>query len=106
MQARTMIFGLALGLLGPVAAFAAGPFQEANAERWGATYATVTPVRADAGLCAKACAADEKCKAWTYVKPGVRSKAPYCDLKSAVPMVTASPCCVSGLTVGSYIAGK
>lgn len=49
------------------------------------------------GQCAIECAQDSKCKAYTYVKPGVQGQHARCWLKTEVPKRTSHPCCVSGV---------
>ncbi|MEQ1929872.1 MAG: PAN domain-containing protein [Parvularculaceae bacterium] len=45
------------------------------------------------GLCAK----EQKCMAWTMVKPGVQGPKAKCYLKSAVPPLKSNACCSSGV---------
>lgn len=47
--------------------------------------------------CSIACANDAKCKAWTWVKPGIQAAKGKCWLKHAVPNAVADTCCISGL---------
>ena len=47
--------------------------------------------------CRKACLADLRCKAYTYVKPGIQGPQARCWLKNAVPQESASACCESGV---------
>lgn len=51
----------------------------------------------DPELCRQACADDEKCKAYTYVKPGVQGPQARCFLKGRVPSAKRNDCCVSGV---------
>lgn len=57
----------------------------------------------DAGHCSAACAAEPKCLAYTWVKPGMQGEKSRCWLKSRVPDPIPSGCCVSGrrLTPGA-----
>ena len=49
--------------------------------------------------CQKACAEDPKCKAYTWVKPGVQATSAVCWLKSSVPNKPVyNANCVSGIT--------
>ena len=60
---------------------------------WGITLPEANPV-----LCRDACFAEEKCRSWTYIKPNtIQGPNPRCWLKYAVPLPTASSCCVSGV---------
>lgn len=52
--------------------------------------------RSDPALCRKLCGQESRCRAWTFVKPGVQGSAPRCYLKHSVPAVRHSSCCVSG----------
>jgi hypothetical protein len=47
-------------------------------------------------LCQAACLSDERCFAWTFVKPDMFGPFPRCWLKSRVPAAQSNPCCVSG----------
>jgi len=51
----------------------------------------------DPAACESACKADNQCRAWTFVRPGVQGPAARCHLKASIPERTASPCCVSGI---------
>ncbi|MBN2517000.1 MAG: PAN domain-containing protein [Deltaproteobacteria bacterium] len=54
--------------------------------------------------CMKACLADPKCKAWTYVKPGYQGPKGRCYLKSAVPPSVPNKCCMSGPKICNKLA--
>jgi PAN domain/Peptidase family M23 len=45
--------------------------------------------------CQSRCANDSRCRAWTYVKPGIQGAAAHCWLKDGVPEAGADACCVS-----------
>lgn len=47
-------------------------------------------------LCRDACKNDGRCRAYTYVKPGVQGSKARCYLKQTVPQPNPNPCCVSG----------
>jgi hypothetical protein len=51
----------------------------------------------DPGACAAACAADGRCFAWTFVKPGIQGAQAMCWLKSAAPATASNGCCISGV---------
>jgi hypothetical protein len=70
----------------------------------GSDYDSLALEQADPKLCRAACAADLKCKAYTYVKPGVQGPQAVCFLKSAAAPASASDCCVSG--VRTMLAGS
>jgi hypothetical protein len=82
---------------GFVQAVAAAPI-EPNIDRKGGDYTSVTlPAGSSPGNCRALCAADgNKCKAWTYVNPGVQGPNPRCWLKSVIPAALSSSCCTSG----------
>jgi hypothetical protein len=69
--------------------------REENTDRPGSDlYPGTTISSVDA--CEQKCMQDPKCKAWTYVKPGVQGPEAKCWLKSSVPPAKTSECCVSG----------
>lgn len=70
---------------------------EPGMDRMGSDYDSLALDQADPQLCRAACAADLKCKAYTYVKPGVQGPQAVCFLKSSAAPASASDCCVSGL---------
>jgi hypothetical protein len=47
--------------------------------------------------CQNACKAEGKCRAWTYVKPGVQGPSGRCWLKHSVPGLVRNDCCTSGV---------
>jgi hypothetical protein len=73
---------------------------EKGIDRPGSDYRSfdlrVPPPRAPAA-CRDACRRDARCKAYTYVRPGIQGKLPRCWLKSSVPAKRASDCCISGV---------
>jgi hypothetical protein len=66
-------------------------------DRQGGDYKEIT-VTADPGgqTCKAACEADNKCRAWTYARPGYGSSA-RCFLKSEIKPPRRKPCCISGV---------
>lgn len=40
---------------------------------------------------------NDRCKAWTYVRPGIQHKHAVCYLKSEVPAARPNDCCISGV---------
>ncbi|HZN91644.1 MAG TPA: cytochrome c oxidase assembly factor Coa1 family protein [Myxococcales bacterium] len=69
---------------------------EANADRPGGDFRDYESSDADPSKCALDCAGDEKCKAYTFVKPA-KGKPGRCKLKERVPAKVPSTCCVSGV---------
>lgn len=47
--------------------------------------------------CAKACEADGKCRAFTYVRPGYGNASARCYLKDRITRPRRKPCCISGV---------
>lgn len=47
--------------------------------------------------CSQACMAEARCRAWTWVKPGIQGPRAKCWLKSVVPAPRHNDCCVSGV---------
>jgi hypothetical protein len=70
---------------------------EPNVDRQGMNYHHFSLHAADPGLCEDACAKDPKCRAFTYVHPGVQGPKARCWLKHGVPPPKPDPCCVSGV---------
>jgi hypothetical protein len=48
-------------------------------------------------VCAAACQADTRCRAWTYHRPGYGAVAPRCYLKNVIKPPRHRPCCISGV---------
>lgn len=74
-----------------------GPI-EYSIDRIGGDY-RVFDIGADAAgeTCKSACEADERCRAWTYTRPGYSGSAARCHLKNKIPRPRAKPCCISGV---------
>jgi hypothetical protein len=70
---------------------------EQNTNRFGEDYKDINLTTPDPALCAQECMNDAKCKAWTYVKPGVQADNSVCWLKDKVPPATPDSNCVSGI---------
>jgi hypothetical protein len=67
-------------------------------DRLGGDYRSFeTTPHADGKLCADACGGDNRCRAWTYVRPGYAGGAARCYLKSRVTPPRRRPCCISGV---------
>lgn len=85
-------------LLAPCAGGIAEPSLKTNLDMPGFDYRNFQLPRAAPRLCQEACLSDERCKAWTYVRPErFGSARATCWLKSRVPDEHANPCCVSGV---------
>jgi len=48
-------------------------------------------------VCQWQCQKDSRCRAWTYVRPGIQGPNPRCWLKHRVPNPVRSNCCTSGI---------
>jgi hypothetical protein len=71
---------------------------EYSIDRTGGDYKTVD-VGPDAGgaSCKAACEADNRCRAWTYVRLGYAGPTARCYLKDKIPRPRPKPCCISGV---------
>jgi hypothetical protein len=52
---------------------------------------------ASGAACKEACEADNKCRAWTYLRPGYIGASARCYLKEKLTQPRARPCCISGV---------
>ena len=100
-------FGLALTIFqaAAISIFAGG--LEFNTNRFGGD---IRGFELDGGAraCESACGADQRCRAFTWVKPGVQGARAHCWLKSSVPIATSDPNCISGVMAsrGSSSGGR
>lgn len=96
-------------LLAGVLAFPAGSQPtlsvEQNVNRPGSDYNAFDLPSPDPNICRNACAADARCAAYTYVRPGIQSRAARCWLKNAPAAARAEACCVSGVKSGGPVTG-
>ncbi len=78
----------------------AGVTAEPNVDRPGLDYRRLAmPGQAPAD-CRRACLADPRCRAYTYVRPGFQGRRAWCWLKHGVPRPVERRCCVSGVKTG------
>ena len=49
------------------------------------------------GTCEAACKSEDRCRAWTYVRPGYLGPSARCFLKERITRPRHKPCCVSGV---------
>jgi hypothetical protein len=71
---------------------------EFSIDRVGGDYRDfAVPVDPKGAACRSACEGDNKCRAWTYVRPGYIGVAPRCYLKSEIKVPRRKPCCISGV---------
>jgi PAN domain len=58
---------------------------ETSIDRYGGDYRNFELNRSDGSdACKAACAADNKCRAWTYARPGYAGRDPHCYLKKEI----------------------
>lgn len=70
---------------------------EYDINRFGEDYKDLDLEIPDPALCAEACLKEAKCRAWSYVKPGVQADNAKCWLKNKVPPPSPDENCVSGI---------
>ena len=71
---------------------------EISIDRFGGDYRNFdTPSDSTGSACMAACDADNKCRAWTYVRPGYIGAPARCYLKDKITRPRPKPCCVSGV---------
>lgn len=71
---------------------------EVSIDRFGGDYRHFeTPSDSSGAACKAACDADNKCRAWTYVRPGYIGAPAQCFLKDRITRPRPKPCCVSGV---------
>jgi len=94
--ARRFVICVMAAILFPAAAASEPVSLEIGKDRLGADYKGFALDRADPRFCQQACANDAACRAYTYVKPGVKGPRAMCFLKSSVAPATPNDCCTSG----------
>jgi len=71
---------------------------EYSIDRNGGDYRNIDVAPDAAGApCKAACDAENKCRAWTYVRPGYIAPAARCYLKDKITRPRHKPCCISGV---------
>jgi PAN domain len=71
---------------------------EYSVDRAGGDYRSFdTPPEPRAKACAAACQGEQRCRAWTYRRPGYGAAAPRCYLKEVIKPPRRRPCCISGV---------
>jgi hypothetical protein len=71
---------------------------EYSIDRTGGDYKSLEVARDASGTpCKSACEGDNRCRAWTYVRPGYAGPAARCYLKDKIPRPRQKPCCISGV---------
>jgi hypothetical protein len=77
---------------------------EPGINRPGQDYRNFTLPKPDPGLCLAACDKEERCRAFTYVKPGLQGPSARCWLKHGIPASNQDECCVSGVKAPPKVA--
>ena len=62
----------------------------------GSDYRSFFQSQADPKICQAACMDEGRCRAWTWVAPGIQGSQSKCWLKHSIPTATKSDCCTSG----------
>src|SRR5262249_56204164 len=70
---------------------------EADTDLFGMDYRGFYLDKASPELCQRACLTDARCRAFTYVKPGLHGLQARCYLKEGRPKRRWTQCCVSGI---------
>jgi hypothetical protein len=71
---------------------------EYSIDRFGGDYRNFElPPDPSGAACGKACADDNKCRAWTYLRPGYIGAQARCFLKDRITRPRSKPCCISGV---------
>jgi len=75
----------------------AGPIENAI-DRYGGDYRQFE-ILSDpkAEVCKLACEGENRCRAWTYVRPGYLGTTARCYMKDKIKRPRRSPCCISGV---------
>jgi hypothetical protein len=74
-----------------------GPVENAI-DRIGGDYRNFeVPANQDVDACKSACEGDNRCRAWSYVRPGYGSAQAKCFLKDKITRPRRRPCCMSGV---------
>jgi LGFP repeat/PAN domain len=71
-----------------------------NTDRPGQDINNFNPPEPNPAMCEASCAANNSCKAWTYVAPNTtQGPLPHCWIKSGIPLSQAAACCTSGVKI-------
>jgi hypothetical protein len=72
--------------------------QEYSIDRYGGDYKSFDVAPDPTGeICARACEADGRCRAFTYLRPGYGGNNARCFLKERITRPRRKPCCISGV---------
>ena len=71
---------------------------EFSIDRFGGDYRNLETASEPSGApCKAACEGDNRCRAWTYVRPGYIGPSARCYLKDKITRPHHKPCCISGV---------
>jgi hypothetical protein len=71
---------------------------ENSIDRIGGDYRNFEiPASQDAAACQKACEGDNRCRAWSFTRPGYGGPTAKCYLKDRITAPRRRPCCMSGV---------
>jgi hypothetical protein len=96
-----LVIGFAFGVPGPAAAQSKFFTFEKNTDRPGRDYSNTAS--RSAVDCSFACQRENRCRAWTFVRPGIQGPSGRCFLKDPAPPKRPNKCCTSGLRKGSPV---
>lgn len=75
-----------------------GGATEFGVDRFGGDYRHFdVPADPSGKRCQATCEAEERCRAWTYVRPGYIGSSAVCYLKTRITRPLRKPCCISGV---------
>jgi hypothetical protein len=96
-----LVMEFAFGAPSPAAAQSKFFSFERNPDRPGRDYSnTASPGAVE---CSFACQAENRCRAWTFVKGGIQGPSGRCFFKDPAPPARRNNCCTSGLRKGSPV---
>ena len=71
---------------------------EFSIDRLGGDYRFIDlPADRTDTTCEAACKGENRCRAWTFVRPGYIAQVPRCYLKDMITRPRRKPCCISGV---------
>jgi hypothetical protein len=71
---------------------------EFSIDRYGGDYRNLElPPDSTGAACQAACEGENRCRAWTYVRPGYGGSTARCYLKNQIKPPRRRPCCISGV---------
>ena len=89
---------VALAALGGLLAVAQSARAQIGFDRPGGDYRNFDLASDPTGeSCKKVCEGENRCRAWTYVRPGYLGASARCYLKKEIKAPRRRPCCLSGV---------